>query len=50
MTDSPFHRTQNGVFSIQKERIDRSSGECRVTKEVFGRDAPAALQPAKKKR
>jgi hypothetical protein len=29
MTDSPFHRTQNGVFSIQKERIDRSSGEWR---------------------
>jgi hypothetical protein len=28
MIDSPFHRTQNGVFSIQEERIDRSSGEC----------------------
>jgi hypothetical protein len=34
MTDSPFHRTQNGVFSIQKERIDRSSGECRF-KPIF---------------
>lgn len=32
MIDSPFLRTQNGVFSIQEERIDRSSGECRVIK------------------
>lgn len=30
MTDSPFHQTQNGVFSIQEERIDRSSGEFRM--------------------
>jgi hypothetical protein len=29
MIDSPFFRTQSGVFSIQEERIDRSSGECR---------------------
>ena len=28
MIDAPFDRTQNGVFSIQEERID-SSGECR---------------------
>jgi len=29
MTGSPFHRTKNGVFFIQEERIDRSSGEWR---------------------
>jgi len=29
MIDSPFHQTQNGVFSIQEEQIDRQSGECR---------------------
>ncbi len=28
MIDPPFLRTRNGIFSIQEERIDRSSGEC----------------------
>jgi len=30
MIDSPFFQTKNGVFSIEEERIDRSSGECRI--------------------
>jgi len=28
-----FHRIQNGVFSSQEKRIDRSSGECRFRQE-----------------
>jgi hypothetical protein len=42
MIDSPFLRTQNGVFSLQEERIDRSSGECRIIsiKAVMSHRAP----------
>jgi hypothetical protein len=44
MIDSPFHRTQNGVFSIKEERIDRSSGECRISRDVIDSSPNASPQ------
>ncbi|MBW4034592.1 MAG: type 1 glutamine amidotransferase-like domain-containing protein [Proteobacteria bacterium] len=45
MIDSPFSRTQNGVFSIQEERIDRSSGECRMKFFLASTNITIELQP-----